>query len=48
MMHNQLSVEAISNKDFLMLVIGSRFATNLLTLIGTIWSYIKYGRPDAP
>ena len=47
MMPNQLSVEAISNKDFLLLAIGSRFAANVLTLIGTIWSYIKYGRPEA-
>ena len=46
-MPNQLSVEAISSKDFLLLAIGSRFATNVLTLIGTIWSYIKYGRPEA-
>ena len=48
MIPNQLSFEALSNKDLLLLAIGSRFASNVVTFIGTIWSYIKFGNPEAP
>ena len=47
-MPHQLSVDALANRDFILLAVGTRFFTNLVTLIGAIWSYIEYGNPVRP
>ena len=41
-----LSVDGLASKDFILLAVGSRFVTNLVTLITAIWSYIEYGNPE--
>ena len=47
-MSDLLSVNALANRDFILLSLVTRFATNLITLIGALWSYIEYGNPERP
>ena len=47
-MPDLLSVNALANKDFILLSLGTRFITNLITFIGALWSYIEYGNPVRP
>ena len=38
-----LSLDALANPDFILLAVGTRFFTSLVTLIGAMWSLIQYG-----
>ena len=47
-MSDLLSVNALANRDFILLSLVTRFATNFITLIGALWSYFEYGNPVRP
>ena len=38
-----LSLDALANPDFILLAVGTRFFTILVTFIGAMWSLIQYG-----
>ena len=42
-MPNKLSLDALANRDFILMVLSTRFFNTFVTLIGVISSFILYG-----